>query len=567
MPTPSYRILKHFGEAYFPVGHAAATIYKNNGTSDRQTVAQALDSIATSLGDRYTKTEVNNLINTIHSFEVIAADTLPTASASTMNKIYLIPKSSGQTNNARDEYITLSPSANVFTWEKIGDTEIDLSGKADKVTNATNGHLAELNSSGNLVDSGVSKSDVSSTVSNSHTHSNITLSTTAQNYDSKNHTIKLPDTDPYTSARTPSSHPHGNISNSGTLTDTAAAAETDDKLVIRDASNNAIQTSNIKATEVAEAVANRTFVARYFGEDDNNNTSFNAIDSAFQAGLKVILCIQEDGAAKYVSDVRTNDDRTYYRFVYTEGLGTSAYNNRYTIDAEGGWTVETTSLQVALTFDNTPTANSNNPVKSGGVYTALSGKADSNHNHGNIQNGGTLQTTDVTIASGDKLVITDNSDSNKVARASAAFDGSTTTKALTQKGTFETFLQSHQDISGKADIVDISTHISSGSTIPNGAYYTYAGQPLEARLFVNLSTQGKAHLLLRYIVGSYSSSSGFKKYTNNITYVYEYIYNSSSDTYTFSNEYNGSNTPDYVKEIFGDDYETAEVDDIYSIFD
>lgn len=30
--------------------------------------------------------------------------------------------------------------------------------------------------------------------------------------------------------------------------------------------------------------------------------------------------------------------------------------------------------QDALTFDSTPTANSNNPVKSGGVYTALSGK-------------------------------------------------------------------------------------------------------------------------------------------------------------------------------------------------
>ena len=32
--------------------------------------------------------------------------------------------------------------------------------------------------------------------------------------------------------------------------------------------------------------------------------------------------------------------------------------------------------QDALTFDDTPTANSNNPVKSGGVHTALSGKQD-----------------------------------------------------------------------------------------------------------------------------------------------------------------------------------------------
>ena len=56
------------------------------------------------------------------------------------------------------------------------------------------------------------------------------------------------------------------------------------------------------------------------------------------------------------------------------------------------------------------------------------------HTHGNIQNGGTLQTNDITIASGDKLVVTDSSDSSKIARTSVSFDGSTTTKALTQKG-------------------------------------------------------------------------------------------------------------------------------------
>lgn len=63
----------------------------------------------------------------------------------------------------------------------------------------------------------------------------------------------------------------------------------------------------------------------------------------------------------------------------------------------------------------------------------------SSHTHGNITNDGALQTTDVTIADGDKLVITDNSNSDKIARASIAFDGTTATKALTQKGTWETF--------------------------------------------------------------------------------------------------------------------------------
>lgn len=60
------------------------------------------------------------------------------------------------------------------------------------------------------------------------------------------------------------------------------------------------------------------------------------------------------------------------------------------------------------------------------------------HTHGNIQNGGTL-TTDVTIANGDKLVVTDNSDNSKIARMSISFDGSTTTQCLTKKGTWATF--------------------------------------------------------------------------------------------------------------------------------
>ena len=66
------------------------------------------------------------------------------------------------------------------------------------------------------------------------------------------------------------------------------------------------------------------------------------------------------------------------------------------------------------------------------------------HTHGNITNDGKLQTSDVTIANGDKLVITDASDSNKVARASVTFDGSTTTQALSKKGTWETYILSSE---------------------------------------------------------------------------------------------------------------------------
>lgn len=68
------------------------------------------------------------------------------------------------------------------------------------------------------------------------------------------------------------------------------------------------------------------------------------------------------------------------------------------------------------------------------ISIAKSQVSDFSHTHGNIQNGGTLQTNDITIANGDKLVVTDASDSNKVARASLTFDGATTDQMLSKKG-------------------------------------------------------------------------------------------------------------------------------------
>lgn len=60
--------------------------------------------------------------------------------------------------------------------------------------------------------------------------------------------------------------------------------------------------------------------------------------------------------------------------------------------------------QDTLTFDNAPTANSNNPVKSGGVYTALAGKQDTISDLATIRTGAAagataLQPADVSVES------------------------------------------------------------------------------------------------------------------------------------------------------------------------
>lgn len=101
-------------------------------------------------------------------------------------------------------------------------------------------------------------------------------------------------------------------------------------------------------------------------------------------------------------------------------------------------------------------------------YTASEvGAAASSHAHGNIQNGGTLQSSDISIASGDKLIVTDASDSNKIARTSISFDGSTTTQALTKAGTWQTFNNySHPTSAG-------NKHIPSGGS--SGQILGYGG--------------------------------------------------------------------------------------------
>lgn len=78
----------------------------------------------------YTKEEVQDLISTIEGFSYEVVSELPTASADTMRKIYLVPSSEPQAGNVKDEYITIDNGAEAatrYTWEQIGSTAIDLS--------------------------------------------------------------------------------------------------------------------------------------------------------------------------------------------------------------------------------------------------------------------------------------------------------------------------------------------------------------------------------------------------------------------------------------------------------
>lgn len=86
-----------------------------------------------------TASEVSSAIAAAKLGAFVIVDTLPeTGDAGT---IYLVPKSPTQTNNGYYEYMYINNA-----WEKIGDTEIDLSGylKKTDITEITNEDIDEL---------------------------------------------------------------------------------------------------------------------------------------------------------------------------------------------------------------------------------------------------------------------------------------------------------------------------------------------------------------------------------------------------------------------------------------
>ena len=82
----------------------------------------------------YSKTEVNALIESVKNSRFEKVETLPVTGES--NVIYLVPRSEEEPNNVYDEYIWLDEA-----WEKIGSTDIDLSGYV--TTQALNTILAD----------------------------------------------------------------------------------------------------------------------------------------------------------------------------------------------------------------------------------------------------------------------------------------------------------------------------------------------------------------------------------------------------------------------------------------
>ncbi len=120
--------------------HSASEVLDSTAHSNLETAANATQATI--------NTAIDTKIGALLSIELITVvQSLPTASADTMNTLYFVPESTAATHDKFEVYITVrsgSPNNYTYDWEKLDPVRIDLSGyvrKADVALDIVNDEL------------------------------------------------------------------------------------------------------------------------------------------------------------------------------------------------------------------------------------------------------------------------------------------------------------------------------------------------------------------------------------------------------------------------------------------
>jgi hypothetical protein len=169
-------------------------------------------------------------------------------------------------------------------------------------------------------------------------------------------------------------------------------------------------------------------------------TNYSYINDKF-AFNKNTACVKASGFVVDNSDsfLKANgsiDSNRYSTTSHTHDttIATSTGTNQITLAFGTKYSISTGGTSYVFTMPSLPTATSS--VAGIAKLGATGGSATYDHTHGSITNAGAI-TSNTTIASGDRLVITDNSDSSKIKRTSITF-GTSTTTYLRNNGTWGT---------------------------------------------------------------------------------------------------------------------------------
>lgn len=150
-------------------------------------------------------------------------------------------------------------------------------------------------------------------------------------------------------------------------------------------------------------------------------------------GTSDVVVIPPEELKKGILPDQTNNSG---KFLTTDGNGNTSWATVDALPSQSGNSGKylKTNGSVA-SWENAPITSVNSKTGAVTLDNTDVGAAASSHSHGNITNEGDITATAPTIANGDQIIINDNS-ASKITNG-PTFDGSTTTKYLSQKGTWE----------------------------------------------------------------------------------------------------------------------------------
>lgn len=240
-----------------------------------------------------TKQYVDSAIAGVNSFEYEVVTALPTASASTMHKIYLMADSTNkESQDNYDEYITVLTGTSTYTWEKIGNTTLDLSGYVP-TTRTVNGKALSADITLSASDVGA---DASGTAAGLVNNLDVTDSAVANQYVSS-----VSQTDgKITVSRSSLPKAFGKVTVGSTniaadsTTDTLTLVAGDNVTITADANNDKI---TIEATDTTYSEATTSVAGLMSAED---KTKLDGVADGAQ--VNVIESITVGGAAQTVTN-------------------------------------------------------------------------------------------------------------------------------------------------------------------------------------------------------------------------------------------------------------------------
>jgi len=325
---------------------------------------------------------------------------------------------------------------------------------------------------------------------------NAATATTAQNYDTSTGTIKTALAGKMNTSASNATAPSGSGGDGATATLLNNLTEGNSDIVTTDDGDNVL----IATTDNGGSVTNKWYKRKLVklipwiikklgtrlvydcGAGSTSGDDFDAALAAFNAGQWVII---------------RNDGKTYYCVGSYSGPGL-----RFKQIANDGSLLKVNTI--SWTRGSSPSAVTQTEASLSGHTHTRSDITNFAHTHGNITNAGGITASGVTIANGDSLVIVDSSETNKlVAKTSVTFDGSTTTKALTQKGTFETFMTPSAGNASSGALQNLTAQLSEGTsnfTDNTEIFTSYAGNNGFAESgHVNQPYRRKASSMLNYV--------------------------------------------------------------------